>query len=329
MYKKCCFIIPYFGEFPNYFNLFLKSCKFNEDYDWLIITDNLKKYEYPDNVHILRMTFNNLKAIFSEKLGFEVVIQNYHKLCDYKPIYGFIFEDQLKSYDFWGYCDLDLLFGDLNYFITDDMLSMYDKLFCLGHLTMIKNTHENNRIFLRDYKGECLYKKVFTSEKTMIFDEPYGIGKGKSINDLFLYYGKKVYLEDLSLNLKIAPANIVRTYYESKNGTFEDIKYKNSIFLWEKGQIVRVYTDSNKKISKQYYLYIHFQSRKMKVRNGLGEKFKILGDGFYPLEYYPINLKNFNNIKKRIVSLRYFRIQYRWKINGIKRKVGRIFKHEK
>ncbi|WP_368731163.1 DUF6625 family protein [Lacticaseibacillus paracasei] len=36
--KKCCFVIPYFGNFPNYFQLFLNSCKKNPHYDWLFFT---------------------------------------------------------------------------------------------------------------------------------------------------------------------------------------------------------------------------------------------------------------------------------------------------
>ena len=53
--KKCCFIIPYFGNFPNYFQQFLNSCKTNQDYDWLIITDNVENYNYPKNVKKIKM----------------------------------------------------------------------------------------------------------------------------------------------------------------------------------------------------------------------------------------------------------------------------------
>lgn len=327
MNRKCCFVILYFGEFPSYYELFLKSCKFNKEYDWLVVTDNAKKYEYPQNVHILQMSFKKLKKLFNEKLGFEVTINSYHKLCDYKPAYGFIFEKELENYNFWGYCDLDLLFGNLNNFITDDMLNSYDKLFCLGHFTMFKNTYENNRIFLKEYKGELLYKKVFTTEKTMIFDEPYGIGRGSCINDMFMYYDKKIYMEDFSLNLTIAPANIVRAKYDVKENIFKNIKYRNSIFLWRKGNLYRVYV-KNKNILKEEFNYIHFQSRDMKMEANIlkEDTIKILGDGFYTLENNNINLNNFSKIKKRIISLRYFKKMYRWKVNGIKRKFSGVLK---
>ena len=34
--KKIIIIIPYFGEFPNYFDLWMKSVKYNSDIDFLL-----------------------------------------------------------------------------------------------------------------------------------------------------------------------------------------------------------------------------------------------------------------------------------------------------
>lgn len=51
MYKKI-FIVPYFGKFPNYFQLILNSCEKNSDFNWLIITDIEGEYNYPKNVFI-------------------------------------------------------------------------------------------------------------------------------------------------------------------------------------------------------------------------------------------------------------------------------------
>lgn len=47
---KICLIIPYFGEFKNYFQLFLNSCANNPTINWLIFTDSDQAYFYPDNV---------------------------------------------------------------------------------------------------------------------------------------------------------------------------------------------------------------------------------------------------------------------------------------
>ena len=55
--KKCIIILPYFGKFNNYFNLFLKSCEKNPDFSWLIFTDDKSKYNYPENVRVEYMKF--------------------------------------------------------------------------------------------------------------------------------------------------------------------------------------------------------------------------------------------------------------------------------
>ena len=50
MLKKIL-IIPYFGKFNNYFELWLKSCEYNTDFDWLIFTDDKTNYQYLEPAH--------------------------------------------------------------------------------------------------------------------------------------------------------------------------------------------------------------------------------------------------------------------------------------
>jgi len=60
MNNKIILILPYFGTFSNYFQLFLDSCKYNQDIDFLIVTDNQEKFEYPKNVQVKYMLFEDL-----------------------------------------------------------------------------------------------------------------------------------------------------------------------------------------------------------------------------------------------------------------------------
>ena len=55
--KKCVFILPYFGKFNNYFGLFLKSCGKNTEYNWLILTDDKEKYNYPSKGGVFVFAF--------------------------------------------------------------------------------------------------------------------------------------------------------------------------------------------------------------------------------------------------------------------------------
>ena len=50
MTSSILLIIPYFGKFKNYFQLFLESCRVNSSINWLILTDDVRKFDYPKNV---------------------------------------------------------------------------------------------------------------------------------------------------------------------------------------------------------------------------------------------------------------------------------------
>ncbi|EEG90690.1 hypothetical protein COPCOM_00918 [Coprococcus comes ATCC 27758] len=136
--KRCVLILPYFGQFNNYFPLFLKSCEANPTYTWMIFTDNEFKYVCPENVHVIKTTLDEIRKIANEKFGFKIVLESAYKLCDYKPAYGFLFEKYIKDFDYWGHCDCDLIFGNLEKNVTPLLNEDYDKLFAAGHLTIYK-----------------------------------------------------------------------------------------------------------------------------------------------------------------------------------------------
>ena len=47
--KKAAIILPYFGTLPNYFQIFLNSCSYNNCFDFIIFTDqNYEKYKFND-----------------------------------------------------------------------------------------------------------------------------------------------------------------------------------------------------------------------------------------------------------------------------------------
>lgn len=57
MKSKVTFLIPYFGILPNYFDLFLKSCEYNAEYQWIVFTDDETPRRY---IHTL-LYLNNYK----------------------------------------------------------------------------------------------------------------------------------------------------------------------------------------------------------------------------------------------------------------------------
>ena len=111
--SRIAFIVPYFGRFPNYFQLWLISCKNNPTVDWYVLTNDQTTFDYPKNVHVIHESFEGMRGRVQSFFDFKLAIEDPYKLCDFKPAYGEIFAQYLRNYDFWGCCDIDAIFGDI------------------------------------------------------------------------------------------------------------------------------------------------------------------------------------------------------------------------
>lgn len=321
--QKCCFIIPYFGKFPSYFPVFLKTCAYNKDFNWLVITDDKTQYDYPDNFKVVYLKFSELQSLVKTKFpDFDAIMPFSRKLCDYKPSYGYLFEKYIEGYHSWGHCDVDTIMGNLNHFITENMLEKYDKIGCLGHFIIYRNTKENNRVFMSTYKGEKLYQKVFSHPETFWFDEEYK--DDKNINQIFLAQDKKVCQTDYSMNSTFLQSAFQRIKYVGKqtDGADEHGYVKEQIrkhlYVWEKGNLYR-YRLEGEMLRKEEFAYMHFQSRNMKYNSQIlaEDKFKIVPNKFIPLEVEKITLDNFSKIKKNSICFQYLELKY----NNLRKKL--------
>lgn len=302
-------------------------------YKWIVFTDDQTIRNWPDNVLRVFMTFDELKELIQSKFDFEIKIIEPHKLCDYKPAYGYIFEEYLEEADYWGHCDIDTILGNLDFFLHDLLKCNYAKLFCLGHMELYKNTYENNRIFMRPIGERYLYKESFSSSRTTVFDE---CGSGaENINDIFKYYNKPVYEKDYSMNCSIVPTRLVKVTYLAENDSFYTEKPKDALYVFDRGNLFRLYKDTkNNKIVREDFLYIHLQLRKMKFDSDILSKecFKILENQFAQINNSSIlnktvgnlSIREFNMVKRHALSLRFFKLQVKWKINKLKRVVRKI-----
>ncbi|GGB11578.1 DUF6625 family protein [Puia dinghuensis] len=171
--RSIAIITPYFGQLPWYFAYFLHTCRYNPTVDFIILTDD-SSYDgrLPHNVKVHHTTFEETKALIGKKLDLEVVIDNTYKLCDFKPAFGLIFSDHLAGYDFWGMGDIDVVYGNIRSFITDEILQDYDVIsvrhdFLVGYFTLFRNCNQVNELF----KESRDYEKVFTTAEHYCFDE--------------------------------------------------------------------------------------------------------------------------------------------------------------
>lgn len=320
--NKICIIIPYFGKFPNYFDFWLKSAEFNSHIDFLIFTDNVS-YQSEKNIKFIYMSFQDFKDLLQKEIEFPICLDEPYKICDYRPVFGSALRSYISEYTFWGFGDVDLILGDLSQFLTSDILRKYDKIYNLGHLTLLRNNSFCNNLWktIHHIKKAYRYDEAFKTPYPCHFDETDGL-------------------------TPIAKIKGVKTY---TNPDFADIDRRNfnflmlgkedtmhpGVFEWKKGKLNYLYKQNDEVISQEV-AYAHFQKRKLTIQNKSSiasiEKFVIEPNTIltnYQLDkilnnqkivdeydYYKTSRRNeiIGNIKKHAIQQRLYRL-FLMKIN--------------
>ena len=261
MKSRVRFIMPYFGKLPHGFPYWLACCQNNPAFNWLIITDDRHYYSYPKNVDVMHMTLPELKERIEKQVGIEVELEKPYKLCDFRPLYGLLFEDELKEYTHWGYGDIDLIFGNLSHFVTDDILEKYAKISKLGHMSILQNNSIVNTAFLN-----CDWKSILQVPQNCIFDE--------------------VRFEP---NIDIGFTNYNFHLYEYKEGNrTSKCSYVPNIYRYKDGQIIKLELNSHA-IKETEIAYVHFQKRKIMFPQTIMKQYLLVPNGIIedmPLSEY-------------------------------------------
>ena len=227
------FSVCWSGNYPWYFPYFLHSCRHNPDIDFLIFTENAdENLDIPANVKIIQYSLEKFKSDANKSLGFEVAVESGYKLCDFKPAYGLIFQDWIKDYDFWGYCDIDVIFGNIRAFMTDELLSEYDIIsarhdYLTGCFALYRNNQEMRELF----KQSKDYKKVFNEPRNFFFDET---------NYAFKEFEKGLHYSQIQTELesmthvvkRLQEAGKLKAYFE-----FQIVEGFAGNMLWDKGTL--------------------------------------------------------------------------------------------
>lgn len=279
MSNKIAVIVAYFGRFPNYFPLWLKSCGRNPTIDFIVVSDQCLESSI-SNVKFISMTLEEMRIKASATIGFSVALSHPYKCCDYRPAYGVIFADILKQYDYWGHCDIDLIFGDLQYFFDLYDLYSYDKFGVLGHLALYRNNDKINNSFRVPFEN-LDYRKVFTTERNCFFDELSGINRiHKHVNCKL--FSKRIFVDIATVYKRYRIIDVYNLDEKPRN-------YPVQTFSWENGKTYHVY-EENGEIHKKEYLYVHFQKRPNYALTFDASKtnaFYITNSGFYIKESEP------------------------------------------
>lgn len=106
-------VVPHYGPLPKWFPLFLKSAGYNDRVRFFIVTDEKITLALPRNVSQVPLALAEIEQRVRKGVSPNFRFSCAYKLCDVRPFYGIVFEDLFRNSDFWGYCDLDLVLGNL------------------------------------------------------------------------------------------------------------------------------------------------------------------------------------------------------------------------
>lgn len=306
--SKCALIIPYFGKFPNYFQMFLNSCAHNKNFDFFIFSDDEFSYEYPTNVKFYKTTFAQFKNKLSRLIDDRVVLDHPKKLCDFKPVYGYLFQEYLSGYLYWGHCDVDVILGDLDDLVFPLIESgCYDKIFNLGHLTIYRNSKEVREMFFKEIKVKAS-GSVFFRNQMCKFDEE----NGDSIVKYFLEGNYNIYKKQLEADISTKYSRLFLDKYDFESNSYVT-KKEDYLFVYYQGKVL-CYSIVERNLVCEEYAYIHLQKRNMDVFISDDEnKYVIAANRFYPLDFNldELNEKEFKKIRKYFLNLHAIKIRYK------------------
>jgi len=269
---KVAIIIPYFGKWPTYFNLFLKGLEQNKWLTILFFTDCELPKSAPDNTVFKPSSLGEISLLASTKLEAKLNINNAYKLCDLRPCYGKIFEDYLESYDYWGYGDIDLIYGNLEEKILPKLNNGVDFIsnrteIVSGSLSIFKNCDAIN----------YLYKKSDTFIELLHSPKHYGLDE--TANDHSTWNGgSKLNLPKHCFTYLIAndqAAGLLTGHFEKnckediQNG--EMIEFRSGSLLFNGQSLGYYHYVCNKNDEKYYFPNWH----------AVPDTFYILNTGFF------------------------------------------------
>jgi hypothetical protein len=179
--KSILIIINYFGKWPEWLPIFLASCEANPTVNWLINTDCPIPDKYPANVSFSSISLSDHYRNISSILGIHFNPINTYKLCDIKAFYGALYAKEIERYDYYGYGDIDVVYGNIRKFYNDQVLkhnviSAHDNIVS-GHLALFKNIPKIKNAFhlLPKWKEKLEnqnYMNLDEYESTIIFKRP-------------------------------------------------------------------------------------------------------------------------------------------------------------
>lgn len=238
-------VVPYFGQRPTYFPLVVASMARNPDVSWLMLTD-APVPDRPPNLTVQRWELADLAERIQQHFDFRISLAQPYKLCDFRPAFGEVFAAELEGYDFWGHCDLDVIFGQIRDHLPEAAFAA-DKILVRGSFSLYRNTEEAAGWFRR-VTDRVDHRSALSTPATAHFDEWLGIYRILRTLDVPIWQEENIF--DMSLRM-----------YRTRAGhpTGRDPRR----YAWEDGTMAE-YRIERGRVQRRTAMLIHLQKRRMR-----------------------------------------------------------------
>jgi hypothetical protein len=285
-------IIPYFGKkLPVYFSLYLNSIEDNKDIDFMFFTDIEIREKTPPNFLVKKISIIEFNELTYDATGINPRISDYlYKLCDLKPLYGVIFQEYILDYDYWGFGDVDLIYGNLSDYLLEQVVSnKYDiislrKEWLSGSTCFFKNIKEINELFCNSSDWQMV---VENPRKHYGFDE---VSMTTNHKQLYRRLEKGVNLNEVETEIE-SFTHVVRKISETYNVHFKSVICekisRNMLLEFDNGRVIVHKKGRSDFVVGTEFLAYHYIAEKQTVRfkfpdwNQIPDKFYISRFGFH------------------------------------------------
>lgn len=233
--KSIIIFIDYFGKWPPWIFFFLESCRANPTVHWCIHSD-CGPIDTPVNVHIIHMSFVKYCQKISDILKVKFKPKNAYNICNIKPMVGVLHSTYLEGYDFFGWGDIDVIYGNIRGIYSDKVLHnnviSSHRGICSGHFLLMKN-----REWLRN-----AFRLLHNWEKRLEDPGP------------FLWDDS---LDEASLSALFSPQRRTREHFASRCGSYAPSAkyYRNNQFVeqWSTPFTPTLWRDGNMRHPEKWF----------------------------------------------------------------------------
>jgi hypothetical protein len=136
-------LVPWFGPWPEWIEFFLASARANPTVDWLFLGDAGPPGRLTPNLRHSPLGLDELRVRAERRLRVRLERLAAYKVCDLRLAFGNLFAEEVAGHDWFGWSDIDVVYGDLRRHLDAERLAHDVVSFCAshlsGHLTLVRN----------------------------------------------------------------------------------------------------------------------------------------------------------------------------------------------